>query len=329
MRTFGLISGLLLIASVPTLGQDSKSDDFNLTLPDHNGHLSWSADRFKIIQTSAKANGEEIGLRGSDGAGGIGFLGFLFLLPQESPMTSVKCRDSMLSHERSSNGSLKIGETSETANPGSVPVALVDYSSKGNDGKMHYMARGFVATADICGDLEFYSEAPIHFADASLHRILASFKLDPNYVPQFKDVFLFAQILYDTQQFAAAGPLYEEALKKMKAKPPEDAKTMSRVLTDQAGMSYGISGNIAKARAIFEQAIATDPDYPMYYYNLACADAEENKLGDARKHLQQAFDRRANMIQGEPFPDPTKDDSFTPHRDDLAFWTFVEGLRSK
>jgi tetratricopeptide (TPR) repeat protein len=92
-------------------------------------------------------------------------------------------------------------------------------------------------------------------------------------------------------------------------------------------MAYGMSGDIAKSRALFEAAIVEDPDYPLYYYNLACADAEEKKLSDAQAHLQQAFARKANVIPGETMPDPTKDDSFLPDRDNKEFWKFVEGLR--
>jgi tetratricopeptide (TPR) repeat protein len=91
-------------------------------------------------------------------------------------------------------------------------------------------------------------------------------------------------------------------------------------------MAYGISGDTSKARSIFESAIARDPDYPMYYYNLACADAQEKKLGDARIHLQQAFARKTNMIPGETLPDPSKDDSFLPYQNEKDFWQFVESL---
>ncbi len=91
-------------------------------------------------------------------------------------------------------------------------------------------------------------------------------------------------------------------------------------------MSYGMSGDIPKARALFEAAIAKDPDYPMYYYNLACSDAEEKKLADARVHLQEAFARKGNMIPGEKLPDPTKDDSFLPYRNNKDFWKFLKDL---
>ena len=118
------------------------------------------------------------------------------------------------------------------------------------------------------------------------------------------------QILYQHQMFKAAAPIFEQAL--VKLGDDNAQQTMRRVTTDQAGMSYGMSGDIPKARAIFEAASAKDPDYPMYYYNLACADAEEKNLADARFHLQQAFARKSNMLPGEKFPDPTKDDSFAP-----------------
>jgi tetratricopeptide (TPR) repeat protein len=138
-------------------------------------------------------------------------------------------------------------------------------------------------------------------------------------------LFVYAQILYQHHMYGPAAPVYEKALANLN-EDPGSTKTMKRVITDQAGMSYGMSGNIAKARAIFEKAVATDPDYPLYYYNLACADAEEKKLAGAKKHLQDAFDRKANIIPGESMPDPTQDDSFLPYRNNKEFWTFVEGL---
>ena len=92
-------------------------------------------------------------------------------------------------------------------------------------------------------------------------------------------------------------------------------------------MSYGISGDLAKSRSIFEKGIAADPDYPLNYYNLACADAGEKKLSDFILHLQQAFDRKANVNPGESMPVPTEDDSFLPYKGDRAFWTFLQGLK--
>lgn len=329
MRTTGILLAVIFMASCSALGQPVSSSNYKLALANHNGRLSWSVDGFKIVQSSAKQNGHEIGIRGSNDSEHLNFLGFLFLFPEQAPMTSAKCRDGVLGPEKNGNKSPKVLNTTEIAEPNALPVSVVDYTERGDDGKTGYMVRGFVATADVCGDLEFYGDRPIHAADPALQHVFASFRLNPTYVPQFNDVFLYAQMLYDTHRFAAAGPFFEEALVKLKTAPGGDVPTMTRVLTDQAGMSYGMAGNIAKARSIFESAIPSDPGYPMYYYNLACADAEENKLADAQKHLQQAFDRKANVIRGESMPDPAQDDSFTPYRNNKQFWSFVESLHSK
>jgi hypothetical protein len=319
----------VMVVGLSILGQATADADFKLSLVDHNGQLRWSAEGFKVNQSSAKPNGREIGIRAREGSGRLTFLGFLFLFPERAPLTSARCRDGVLGPEKKSNMTLKILGTSEIAHSGSLPVSLVTYTAQGQNGKTMYMVRGFIGTGGICGDLEFYSDTPISADDADLKRVFASYQLDENYVPTFRDVLLYAQILYEAHMYKAAAPVFETALAKLSENPGIDTRTMKRLATDQAGMAYGMSGDIQKARAIFDKAIAEDPDYPLYYYNLACADAEEHNLGDARKHLQEAFNRKANVIPGESMPDPTADDSFLPYRNNKEFWTFLEGLRSK
>jgi len=192
------------------------------------------------------------------------------------------------------------------------------------------MRCGFVASGDVCGDLAIYSSKPLSLHDADVAAIFASYTFDGDYVPTSGDAFRYGYTLYQTRMYAAAGPIFEIALAKLTDDPAPwpSVKTARRVMRDKAGMSYGIAGEVEKARAIFEKGIAEDPDYPLYYYNLACADAEEKKLGDTRVHLQAAFARRANMIPGETIPDPTKDDSFLPYRGNKDFWAFLEKLQA-
>lgn len=321
----------VLLAVLALLGsgfaQNAAEGQFKLALPDHNGQLRWSAPGFTIIEMSAKSNGFEIGVRGKDQTGKITFLAFLFEFTEKAPLTSAKCRDGVLDPEKKANPAVTVVSSSEREVPGGLPIAIVTYTSKDRSSKTIYMARGFVASGEICGDLEFYSDSPISADDPSLKNVFDSYHLDENYTPQYRDVMLVAQILYEHHAYAAAGPRFELALAKLRQHPEGDVTTMTRVvLTDQAGMAYGISGDIKKSRAIFEKALAEDPDYPLYYYNLACDDAEEKNLGAAREHLQRAFDRKAHVLQGEAMPDPTKDDSFTPYRNNKEFWAFVESL---
>ena len=94
-------------------------------------------------------------------------------------------------------------------------------------------------------------------------------------------------------------------------------------------MALGMSGDLKNGRAVAELAASADPDYPINYYNLACADAEQGNAAQAKLHLQQAFDRRVNVLQGEQMPDPTKDDSILKLKGDKEFWAFVQSLATK
>lgn len=328
LRT-NLLLFLLALTCFSTAVYAAANDDaFKLALVDHPGQMSWSAEGFKIIESSAKPGGNEIGIRGQDQSGQQTFLGFLFLFPEMAPLTSAKCLDGVIGPEKKSTVSLKITGTDQISQPGTLPVSLVSYTARGEGGKTLYTVRGFVASESICGDLEVYSYAPLSLQDSNLKKIFSSLRLNEKYTPQFSDLFLYAQILYQHHMYGPAAPVYEKALVKLN-EDSSSTKTMKRVITDQAGMSYGMSGNISKARAIFEKAVAADPDYPLYYYNLACADAEEKNLAGAKKHLQQAFDRKANVVPGETMPDPTQDDSFLPYRNNKDFWTFLQGLGRK
>ena len=64
---------------------EGNDNAFKLALVDHPGQLSWSAEGFRIIESSAKPGGTEIGLRGQDASSKLTFLGFLFLVPEEAP----------------------------------------------------------------------------------------------------------------------------------------------------------------------------------------------------------------------------------------------------
>jgi tetratricopeptide (TPR) repeat protein len=319
---------LVFLFAAPGHGQtagENHDADFKIALPTHPGQLQWHADGFLITQMSVEPKAQEIGIRGQDQTGHLFFVGFLSLTAGPEPLTGAQCRDSAIESEKRSDATFKAGATSQLARPDGPPVELVNYQEVDEHGKAAYSERGFIADGDLCGDLEIYSNAPIADSPA-IKKIWQTFTLNPNYDPQFDDIFQYAQVLFQSQKYAASGPLFEQALTKVKDDGSSDSKTWRRVATDQAGMSYGVGGDIPRGRAIFEAAIVKDPDYPMYYYNLACADAGENKLDDARGHLQQAFARKANVIPGETVPDPTKDESFQPYKDNADFWAFLESL---
>ena len=149
---------------------------YSFALPDHKGQISWSIPGFTIVENSAKSNGQEIGVRGRDESRQITFLGFLFLVPESAPLTSAKCRDAAITQEQKTNSTLKIVRTWEIARPGGLPVAMIANTTTNRDGSTMYRMRGFVATDDICGDLEFYSNKPIGDENEDLKKAFFSYR---------------------------------------------------------------------------------------------------------------------------------------------------------
>ncbi|MGB8128890.1 MAG: hypothetical protein WCG81_03790 [Candidatus Angelobacter sp.] len=138
LRT-NLLLTFVAITCLSTGSYAAGNDDaFKLALVDHPGQLSWSAEGFKIIESSAKPGGMELGIRGQDQSGVRMFLGFLFLFPENAPLNSTKCLDGVIGPEKKSNTSLKIVGKEEISEPGNLPVSLVSYTAQGEEGKTLY-----------------------------------------------------------------------------------------------------------------------------------------------------------------------------------------------
>jgi len=128
--------------------------------------------------------------------------------------------------------------------------------------------------------------------------------------------------------FKSAIPPYQKALDLEKQNRTLD-KTLWKVLVDNLGMAYGITGDLDRAKGTFAYGISKDPDYPMFYYNMACTYAEKEDIDKAIEYLKLAFDRRENMIPGEKMPDPAKDDSFERFMKNEEFLAALKELKQK
>ena len=131
-------------------------------------------------------------------------------------------------------------------------------------------------------------------------------ELDPG---NLQAALLLGHLLFQQERFADAIAPYEHA-RRLNASSKALDKTTERVLNDQLGMSYGISGQLDISKALFQQAVKDDPDYALYRYNLACAIAESGDLDSTLETLAGALQRRKNVIAGEEFPNPRQDSSF-------------------
>jgi len=141
-----------------------------------------------------------------------------------------------------------------------------------------------------------------------------------------RELFNLGSALYIQNKYAHAILPYQKAFDLEKANPELD-RTLWRVLIDNLGMAYGMTGHLKEARSTFEQGIQADPTYPMFHYNLACTFAGVNDLDHAMQSLATAFRYRKNQNPGEKgMPDPRQDSSFQRFMKNETFRNFVNDL---
>ena len=147
-------------------------------------------------------------------------------------------------------------------------------------------------------------------------------KRDPSNI---YDIMYVGHSLFRQEKYAEAIAPYEKArqLERNGSKLSEDEH---RILVDQLVMSYGISGQLEQARGLLNEAIKRDPDYPLNYYNLACAYAEDGDKSKVLTNLSLAFQHKDHMLKGEKMPDPRSDSSFQKYVTDPDFVSLMKKL---
>jgi predicted Zn-dependent protease len=126
------------------------------------------------------------------------------------------------------------------------------------------------------------------------------------------------QSLFKEKKYADAVGPFEKA-RELEAAGTKLTTDQHRILVDQLVIAYGISGSLKKVHTLLDTAIRQDPDYPMNYYNLACAFAEEGEKAKMLVNLSTAFQHKDHIIKGEQMPDPRSDDSFLRYVHDQDF----------
>ena len=147
-------------------------------------------------------------------------------------------------------------------------------------------------------------------------------KEDPNSV---KAHVMLGELLENTKRFSEAAQEYTTALTlddQQHSLPDADRLN----ILDQQAVSYAESGNLPRAKELYEAAIKKNADYPLFYYNLACTYAEMHQLDPALTNLKKAWSLRDKMPPNTPFPDPRKDSSFSAYVNDPRFQDAVRNM---
>jgi tetratricopeptide (TPR) repeat protein len=134
--------------------------------------------------------------------------------------------------------------------------------------------------------------------------------------------------LFRQEKYAEAVGPYEKA-HELEQSGIKLSEKDHRVLIDQLVMAYGLGGQLNKAHTLLDEAIKHDPEYPMNYYNLACAYAEDDDKRKMLTNLSLAFQHKEHVLKGEQLPDPRADSSFQKFTSDPDFVSLMNKLGYK
>jgi predicted Zn-dependent protease len=140
--------------------------------------------------------------------------------------------------------------------------------------------------------------------------------------------FYLGQSLFQEKKYADSIVPYERA-RDLEKGGSGFTLTQHRILTDQLAMAYGISGDLKRAVGLLQDAIRDDPEYPLNYYNLACAYAEQGNKRNVLTNLSLAFQHKGHVLKGEQMPDPRTDPSFQKYARDADFIKLMAKLGYK
>ena len=330
MRTF---VALLILAGSICAAQEFSPHVARLAIPGVTGVLQVNvASRF---ETRVRPDGKEVQMRAMERTDGLAISAFLQRV--EFPASPERCRAEWWPGTKNSvkNQRDNLRESSNKL------IAIVEYvipefqSIKIQQKNVH----AYLGATNLCAEVHL-SKAAFKPDDQKLFEtVLQSTRLLPNEVatdiangtpsPQLSEAqtyFAQGSKLYMEQNYSEAANVYQKALDLEKQKRTL-SQTYFRVLIDNLGMAYGMGGDIPKAKATFEYGISQDPEYPMFYYNMACAYGEMGKMQEAISQLQLAYKYKANSNPGEGVPDPMRDDSFRYFVDNQKFVDAVREMQ--
>ncbi|HEY2821507.1 MAG TPA: hypothetical protein VGJ06_10750 [Candidatus Acidoferrum sp.] len=189
--------------------------------------------------------------------------------------------------------------------------------------KAPYTSEDKPAFDELLASFRFVDKAPAPAAAAATAYAATSAALN-----SALQMFRVGSYYYVSQKYKESIGPYQRALNLEKANPTLD-KTSWYVLVDNLTVAYGLTGDLTNAENVVRYGISQDSNYPVFFYNLACLDAEKGDVAGAEANLTLANDRRANALPGETFDaDARTDDSFRKLMQQKAFRDFANKLYS-
>lgn len=278
------------------------------TLPGKRGALEISLGDLKVERTELSAEGPKIGM---SAAGERDLELSLFVKPAEKPGPAATCRDAWWPRtEAATTGELKT-KIQEKRLYEKGPMALVEYFvPKFEAGIINQRSiHAYLAAGDLWIEIQLSKKHYTPGDRARFDRVLNSVAVLPGYVNTSKDYAGFGGYFFAKDHYPDAARYYQQALDLEKKSPSMD-RTSLEIMIDELAAAYLAVRDVPNARVALQYGISKYPDYPLFYFNLAAAYAELDRMDECIEQLRAAYQRKAGMIAGEAFPDPLTDDYF-------------------
>ncbi|MCA1594261.1 MAG: hypothetical protein LC754_16870 [Acidobacteria bacterium] len=310
-RAACILALLYLIGTVSAFGQQPAGQNVQrLSIPGKDWALEISLPKFVLKQDQLR--NDKKGRMILAGIEDAGYIVSIYLEPVPQKESSRDLRDSIAENLKAQSEIKKDDfKTSEYKQMPTLEYLVKEF--KGQHVNQKHL-NAYIVKDDIWIDIHF-SKLLFKPGDEQLfYQILDSVKFIVNDKPAAAgptslDYLQQGSSYYLKGDYKKAVAPYSKALELEKQKP-QLGKTLWRVLIDNLGMSYGITGDLKSAKETFEYGLSKDATYPLFHYNMACTYAEMNDLDAAIASLKQAFAHKDNIISGEQMPDPASDDSF-------------------
>jgi hypothetical protein len=326
---------IAVFCSICGLAQGS-GNQVEMAIPGVTGILQLDVGPTKF-ETRVRPDGKEVQLRALDRSDHLGIT--VFLQRVDFPASAEKCRDEWWPGTKKS---MAVRRDDLQESPVKDGIARVEYIVPEFQGMKVRLKtiHAYLGNRDLCAEVHLTKPGFDPRDQKLFEEVLSTVKLLPDRstggdqgqitaaTPSDGALKYFREgsKYYLQQDYSTAATSYQKALDLEKQK-----RTLSeeyfRVLVDNLGMSYGISGKLQQAKTTFEYGLTQDPEYPMFYYNLACTYGETKNMQQAIEELRLAYKYKGNLIAGEALPDPLKDDSFRYFVSDGGFVKAVTDMQ--
>jgi tetratricopeptide (TPR) repeat protein len=303
------------------VSQTGWSASVSLSLPELPWSLEITTSGFVVEEREIAPSGEAAKLQAVNEAAGLIMSAFLEKAPEKGD--SKACREHYWNRAKQSPVKKEQILTRESG-----PLAVVEYivpDLLGKGGSQRNL-NAYLAEGDYWMDVHLSTTRDTAGKEEPLQLILKDIRINHAYVPTASDRFDFGNVYYQQKNYKRAATQYEKALDLEKQKPSLP-RNLWLVLVDQAGMSYGISGDLTKSQHLYEWAVTKEPEYPMFYYNLACSFAEMGNQDKAIENLQLAHKHKSNSLPGESVPNPRTDSSFVKYINSPQFKAALDKMK--